>query len=140
SNKLYRYLYFIVAISLPSILAGIRGLNVGTDYIEYIRHIKEVIAIIDSDLKFSDLDSNFEIGFNILLYIITRITDDLPLIVYLIYLFSAFFILKGSSNLIKPELVNWGYMIYLSIFWLFGFNGMRQGIATAICFYSLTYV
>lgn len=139
SKKVSKYLFFFLAISIPALLASIRGIGVGVDYIEYVRHINEIINI-DSISSFSVLDSNMEFGFNFIIYLFSRFTDYFPVIVFFIYAFMSFFVVKACKNLFENEFVFWGYLFYLATFWLFGFNGLRQAIAIAIVFYSFTYI
>lgn len=135
-----KFLYLFLAVSIPAYLSAIRGIGVGTDYVEYVRHIEELIKFVNWSLNFSDLDSKFEFGFNFLIFVITRFTEFIPLVVFFIYAFIAFFVVKACKNLMPYEMVFWGYLFYLATFWLFGFNGLRQAIAIAIVFYSLTFV
>jgi len=135
-----RYFFFLFAISIPAFIASLRNLHVGTDYEWYIYHISQFSKNINSISDFALLDSSFEIGFNILIYFITRLTNYYPIVVFFIYLLIAFFILMGLTKIIDKKYIGLGYFFYLSTFWLFSYNGLRQSIAAAILFFSLAYI
>ena len=138
-NSIFKYIFFILAIFIPAIVAALRNAAVGTDYQYYLYHISQ-FAHINSISDFVLLDSNFEIGFNILIFAITRVTDYFPVVVFFIYIFMAFFILLGMQKIISRNYIYLGYLFYMSAFWLFGYNGLRQAIAVAILFFSIDYI
>jgi transmembrane protein EpsG len=134
------FIFFCLAISIPSLIAAIRGESVGTDYKWYLYHIAQFPNKINSIFDFHLLDSNFEIGFNIFTLVITRFTSDPSVVVFFIYSLIASFILLGAKKLINKKYVGLSFFLYLCVFWLYGYNGLRQAIAISILFFSICYV
>ena len=62
SNNIFKYLFFILAISVPALVAALRDASVGTDYQWYFYHISQFTTKVNSISDFASLDSNFEIG------------------------------------------------------------------------------
>ncbi len=135
-----KYIFFILALSIPALLPALRGITVGVDYHSYFYHIQQFTRNIHAISDFSLLDSNFEFGFNLLIYIISRLTSDVQVIVFFINVFMLFFILKGLVKLLSSKYVALGYFFYLSTFFFFSFNGLRQAMAIAIVFFSISYI
>lgn len=135
-----KYVFFSLAILIPALLAAIRGIEVGTDYWAYLRHIYEMTNNIDSLADFDTIRMNFEFGYNFLVYLLTRLTDNILFDIFLIYIFMNFIVLKALERLIGSKYLFLGYLFYLSGYWLLGFNILRESIAIVIVLYSFTYI
>ncbi len=140
SKGILKFIFLILAISGPSLVAAVRHLTVGTDYQYYVYHILEIQSKANSVSDLALLDSKFELGFNFIIYIFSSFVDYYPVIVFYIYALIALCILLALDKLVHKRYVGLGFFFYLSIFWLFAYNGLRQSMAATILFFSLYYI
>jgi hypothetical protein len=138
-----RYVFFILAATIPAVLACIRGVDVGTDYVHYVAHFHEVGSkaenLFDVDWR-SGLSSRFEFGYYLLVYVLSRLTDNILLISFGVYFLSAVAILTGVTLLFRGKYVFAAYLFYLCAYWLLGFNVLRQAMAMSLVFLSISFV
>ena len=129
----------IVGFSLiiPILLSALR-FNVGTDYSNYVLMFKD-LSLVPFDQYFTQVFPKIEIGFYALIKLSSWITNG-PFLMFLgssalIVLFFYFGLKK--YNLKHPSLI---YFLYLMVIFPTTLNGIRQGIAAAICFYAITFI
>lgn len=137
-----RYVFFILATATPAVLACFRGINVGTDYVNYITHFRDV-SNVDSFLEalsVSGMAIKIEPGYNLLIYALSRLTDDVLLISFGVYFLSAVAVLAGLAFLLRKEYLFAAYLFYLCAYWLLGFNLVRQALAMSLIVLSISCV
>lgn len=130
--------FLLMALVLPSILAGIRYM-VGTDYYSY-EHSFELI----SNYKFTELlqlSGEFEIGFIFLSKLILMISANNIKLVFGVFAFlTLYFQIKGYENLVGKKNMAIYFAIYLLSSFSVSLNIMRQGLAISLGFYFLRYL
>lgn len=127
-----RYLFLLVSVGLPALLASIRSVNIGTDYIWYVDHFIEMATKIEGIHEIQNTRSPFEFGYSLLIFLITRFETNVPLVSFYVYFLLAVLVLHGLSKLVTSNFLYLAYFFYLASYWLFGFNILRQCIAMAL--------
>lgn len=125
---------FWVPLFLLSIFAGIRSSKVGTDTGAYA-----AIFELNLDPRYYEFNPNVEIGYQYFEYILLNLTHNY----YWLFLIAAFFIVYSFLLIIKKYSINYllSVFVYITLgIYTFFFNGLRQGIAIAICFLALPYL
>lgn len=136
----FRLTIYGIALLLPSILAGIRDVSVGTDVLVYAYPVfKDAYYAPDFDSLFYQWQ-RIEVGYLWLNYLVSGMTSShnvfLGLIMFIELLF-IFLILRQWKNKI-PLWV--GMLIFYLLFFNLSLNMMRQAIALSIGFYGMKYI
>lgn len=133
SNKIFLFLNFIFFL----FLASLRDVNVGNDTIEYYR-IFDAISSIKSIYEIINI-SRYELGYLFLNFVITRITNNFNVILFVtsfIYLYSVFkFIERYADSKFLAIILFFTLSAYYLIF-----NIQRQCIAIAIFLYAIRFL
>lgn len=125
---------FWIPLFLLSIFAGIRSSKVGTDTGAYV-----ALFEMNLDPKYYQFNPNVEIGYQYFEYTLLNLTHNY----YWLFLLTAFFIVYSFLLIIKKYSINYSLSVFIYItlgIYTFFFNGLRQGIAIAICFLALPYL
>lgn len=129
----------IIAASLliPIIISGWR-FNVGTDYTNYVLMFND-LSKVPIDQYFSQVFPKTEIGFYALIKLSSWLADG-PFLMF--FASAALTVLFFFFGLKKYELKHASliYLLYMLIIFPTTLNGIRQGIATAVCFYAITFI
>lgn len=150
-NKGIRKAFVFVAILFPILLSAFRADNIGTDVMVYLKPIYNA-AITSNNLSeymqtgwYSTWRNmyvrNYELGFTLLVYFVTKITHSL---VWVKGTASAFIVipvyvsLKRFSSDIKPIKVWIGMAAFYFMFYNISLNLMRQFIACSLCLLAYT--
>ncbi|WOE30897.1 MULTISPECIES: EpsG family protein [unclassified Acinetobacter] len=123
-----------IPIILLTILYSIRNYNVGTDTPAYVSKFMKSF-----DYNYYYFNPNVEYGYQLLEYLILGITHEY----FLFFTLISLIIIPLYILTINKVSVNYFYsiLIYFTFgFYTFFFNGLRQGIAMAICFSALPFL
>ena len=139
NKKVLVILFSIIAILIPSVLAGVRDSNIGTDLEVYGKPFFNRAVLSDSFEEYSNICET-ELGYRIINYIVSRFSDNIN-----IFLFVLEFIIIGIVYLAfyqrRKEIPVWlGLLCYLFLFYSRFLNLLRQGIAVSIIIYSYKYL
>ncbi|HCV05710.1 MAG: hypothetical protein CMF22_13380 [Idiomarinaceae bacterium] len=129
SDDLYRGTVFFVAAALIS-FAGLRDFSVGTDSGTYVRQFERFILE-------PEIFKTSEFGYNLLMFLASILSDQYFVLFTIIALLVVSFYFLAISKLTQ----NFPLAVFIFVSYgtyTFFFNGARQGIAAAICFYALT--
>ena len=133
TKKMPRKTCLIISNIIPIAVASLRYNN-GTDYIMYARVFNNI-----RNNTYSITVKSMEIGFYALVRLCTYLTSSYWFLFFLVSLIIVFFYFKGiwqeSNNIVLSVL-----LFFLCGTFFDSFNGLRQYIAAAICFYALKYV
>lgn len=129
----------IIAVSLlvPIAVSALR-FDVGTDYMSYVSMYNS-LSLMPLDQYFPQVFPKTEIGF----YLLIKISDWLTNSPFLVFSVSSaltvlfFYLGLKKFNVKHSSLV---YLLYLLIIFPTTFNGIRQGLAAAICFYAISFI
>jgi len=122
----------IIAI-VPSLLAGFRAFDVGTDTSSYVRYFNY------SDLQFDLLTSN-EYFFWKLFEFSNNLFNDVSITFFLIAFLTYGLAFIAIFQLVRKEHVGVVTFIYLCLFYQEGFNIIRQMLALSIILLAIPYI
>lgn len=139
-----------VALLIPITLAGLRKIGIGTDTEVYVNVLYDAARTSNSFLDYLGKKvyssfqmkpvSNWEIGYNLLVYIATKITHSFQGVLFFTHLLIITFIYKGLVKLHGDFSRAWAMLIFYFMFYASSLNLMRQWIAIAIIFYGLHFL
>ncbi|MCP4265130.1 MAG: EpsG family protein [Candidatus Brocadiaceae bacterium] len=131
-NKYRTHWFFIFAIFISMVLvAGLRGLYVGSDTIAYFNTFVKYRTFSDVWLT----SSSMEPGYLILNVIVHSVSDQYPVMLVASAIIVVFCYMKAIYKFPFNHAI--AFFVFISLgFYTFFFNGVRQGIACAI--YSLS--
>lgn len=137
NRKIYGILFSIIAILIPSIMAGVRDLNVGRDIGVYVTPTIEN-ALNNSIFNFLE-SSTTEIGFSIMIYVITFFGGNVHFSLFVIQLVTITCIYLFAYKK-RDKLQMWFViLIYLLSWYCISYTMMRQSIAVAIIILSTVF-
>ena len=131
--------FSVIAILIPSILAGIRATTVGSDTAGYVeRSFYQVLSStsLSSFLEISEL----EVGYNVFTYIIAKIFGDVHWILFINQLIVCSIIYKMAYDRRNQISMPMMMLVYFTVFYSMTLNIARQALAIAIIFYSVKYM
>lgn len=132
-------IFWILAIVVPSILAGMRAETVGTDTSGYI---KEIFDMCKNGVDWKIIIGAYqcEIGYYMINYIVSLITGSFQIflfVVQILILGPVAIACKNNADVAEPYL---SYLFFLILFYNRSLNMCRQSIAIAICMASVTFI
>lgn len=132
-----------ISILIPSILAGLRSSDVGTDTARYVNETFYVAntgsSLMDAINKMSNI--NVELPYKVLNYIVSMFTDNVNWIYFILSLITLFFVYRACYDN-KSESGNYtlAYFAFLLLFFNRSLNLCRQSVAIAITIYSFKHI
>lgn len=138
TKKNYKfYIFFFISIIVPCILAGMRGDTVGVDVKTYSKPMYD-LAMSTSSLSDYIKINRVEMGFSTLVYVSTKLTHSIFGVHFAIALFQILPV-YFTALLCREEFpMRWPVFVYYCIFYLMGFNVMRQCIACGFILLAFT--
>lgn len=127
----------ILAILIPSILAGLRDNSIGSDIEAYVTRLFEIAKNTTSLSTFLNM-SWVENGYTILIFGITYLTKDIHWILFFTELIMCVFLYLTAYDKRKYIPMWFVMLIYFGTFYNISLCLMRQGIAIFITMYALT--
>lgn len=141
NKKIYIILVFI-AIFIPSLVAGLRSVGIGTDtkgYISYVfRNCINISSV--SELIIYIKNADVEPLFIIIDFIITRFTRSVNFSYFIFQFIILLFVYLACSTFRKDKYVSLSYFLFLVLFYNRSLNMCRQSIAIAIILFTLKFV
>lgn len=142
-NKNEGRFFSLIAILIPSIMAGLRASSVGTDTAKYVNNTFYA-ANLSSNI-FDALNNmahiNVEIPYKILNYVVSVFTDNVNWIYFILSFITLLFTyLACYDNRSEKGNYSLAYFSFLLLFFNRSLNLCRQSIAIAIILYSFKYV
>lgn len=134
NNNIFRMLLFLLALLIPSVIAGVRNLSVGTDVNVYVTY--QFNKAIES-LNLSEfMNISKDMMYGLLTYIIAKTSGNIHLLLFIIQCINTIAI----YCLIKDENVSFpmAFFIYLTFFYLKSYNLVRQFIAISLSWIAFT--
>jgi hypothetical protein len=147
SPKIKFYLFSIIAIIIPSALAGVRDSGVGTDTVTYVDYIFDYILgvrnlkeLFDCYLSQSIMGSHIEFIYLFLNYIVSLFSKNVNWLYFFVnFITCIFFYMAAYDNRKKAPM----WLIMTFFFFLFynhSYNLVRQSLALSMCTYAFKYV
>ena len=134
----FSFLFLILAVLIPSILAGMRDLSVGTDvnvyvakYYEFARHSNSIFTFFNS--------YKLDVGYGGVTYLISKISYNVHIFLFFIELLIVFPVFISAYKLKNKIPMNLFCLIYMLTFYNMSFNIVRQSLAISFIILSFTY-
>ena len=125
---------FWVPLIVLSLFAGMRSFHVGTDSWNYTSEFRSQLDVYNFQF-----DENVEMGYQILKYLLLRVTTEY----HWLFLITSFIVVYCYLSIIKRYSVNYILSVFLFItsgVYTFFFNGLRQGLAMAVFSLALPFL
>lgn len=118
----------------PILMGALRNVNVGTDNLNYASRF--LWAASKSSILDALLMGNFDIGFNALMFVVSRFTENYNWFCFVVSGLT-FILLELSFWKMKDDVsFSTAVLTYLFIYYCSMYNLMRQGLALALCMYA----
>lgn len=146
NNKLLAYILLIIAIIIPATLAGMRSDIIGTDVRNYAEPMFNAAGLSDnfSDFVSTAIAHNSELGYSLLLYISSRLSNQLFISLFLTHTLIistvVFGLWKFKQKYNKNISVFFALIIFYFIFYNTSLNMIRQSIAMFIIFWAFNFL
>ena len=139
--KLYNQflVYSFVALIIPSIFAGLRSLDVGTDVMVYAYPQFKMAAYYASFTDYYSA-SGMEFGYAVIVYISNHFFHSIQLLLMLTAFLQLLPVYFGAAKLKKIIPMEKVVLVYMLLFYVIGFNIMRQCIAAGWIFLALVLI
>lgn len=138
----------VAALLIPCLIAAFRAEHVGTDVLVYVTKLKDAASSAGSLGQYLDgfwsigyrnqYIADYEIGFSLLVYVLTKLTNSLPVVLFAIEALIAVPIYVALSKNRKHAPVWLGMLVYYLIFYNATLNMMRQWMAIAFLLLAFT--
>ena len=145
NKKTYNCVGFFgwMAIIIPTFIAGARDYTVGSDTQGYGIHVFDV-ALNSSFEEFfrssNEYVRNVEVLYRVFVYIIAKIFENVFWQFFIIQFIICLLVYITLNNLQNNKYAWLGYYIYLTFFYGFSLNLMRQSISMAIILWGFKFV
>ena len=130
--------YSLIAILIPSIIAGIRDLSVGVDAEIYVAPVLKGIGNMSLLSAFKTY--SLEKGYILLVYLVSYITQNPNMLLFLIHLIITVCIYLTAYKCRNKISMTIFMTVYILFMYTKTLNLIRQSLGTAIFIYSLTYL
>jgi len=140
----------VAALLIPCLIAAFRAEHIGTDVTVYVTQLKEAANSANTLGQYLDgywsigyrnqYIADYEIGFSFLVYVLTKLTDSLPVILFVVEALIAVPIYAALSKNRKKAPVWLGMLVYYLIFYNATLNMMRQWIAISFLLLAFTFL
>jgi hypothetical protein len=131
SESVNKITVFLISILLV-VYAGLRDRSVGLDTGGYVNNFK----LFKSD---PDITMTTEVGYNMLVSLVATFSSNYAVLLSAIAAIVVTLYLVGIYKVVHNYYI--GFFSFIAFgYYTFFFNGARQGIACAICFFSLVFL
>ena len=138
-NKLQFSILSSIIVLIPSVFAALRATTVGTDVMVYAYPTYINSLSYNSLIDFIN-SSQMEVGYTTLVYLISHVFGNFQILLFFTALLQIAPVYK-CCTLLKKELGGTTYpmIVYICIFYIAGFNVMRQSISCAWLLLAYVY-
>lgn len=131
--------FFLLAVLIAAILAGVRDLSIGTDIWTYGEWSFRAARKNDNLFSYIQSQTDLELLYNILVWVVARFTSDSHWLYFITGFITYYFVMKGIHNYKKQISITIGWMTFLFLYYGDTFNTMRQFLSVAIAFWGLKF-
>lgn len=139
-NKSIGFIFNLLAVLIPSILAGCRDTNIGTDVEVYGVQVFNASVYSSSVSEMVDLNPNIDYLFLVLSYFSNILFGDISGFLFAISLLTIGIAYKAFLNLKGYLPITYTYAIYLFLFYNISLNLMRQCLAISLVLIAVSYL
>lgn len=141
-KKISGYILLFLAILIPSLVAGLRSLNVGRDIGTYVTPaIKNALSMNFADYMKSYLNfgGDLESGYRILIYICSHISSSPNFSLFVIQFLTMLFVVLFAYKNREKMNMTFVMIVYMLTCYCTSLNYMRQNLAIAIILLSVCF-
>jgi hypothetical protein len=140
SIRIVHILLLLMALFLPSILAGCRDLTIGVDVLVYVDPLFRTARYYNTYSLFSDNCGDCEPLYKLLVYISALFSNKISLLLFLqqFIMISAVYYSYSQFKNTAPSYIF--FIVYFLLFFHHGFNMMRQMLAMSFCLISFSFL
>lgn len=141
-SKVFFCFFAVVSIMIPTLLAGLRDISVGTDVMSYIVPDYNIACGFTDILPFIENilgQRNREIGYAVIIYIASRM-GSLNWALFFLQLITMVCVYTGIQKRKESISPVFTLSLYFLFFYMDSYNIMRQMTAVAIVFYGSLYI
>lgn len=138
-NKAIGRFFSILAIIIPSILAGLRTLDIGIDVQVYVEQNFKT-ALQSQSFKECLENCNTDFLYVVINYIISRISNSINILMFVIELINMVLVYMFIYNKRKSIHMWLAMAAYLLMFYNISLNLIRQSLAISIILFSIRYI
>lgn len=137
---IYEKVMLLIGILIPCILAALRDISVGSDVSFYVMPYFNRAIISSNFMSYVKSTGSSDIGYLLLNYLVSRLTDSIGWLFFIIEFIILLCIFIGFWNF-REKIQPWKCMIFFYlIFYNMTLSTVRQCIAIAICFCAVSFV
>lgn len=133
-------IYSFIAILVPSVIAGIRGITVGSDTGGYVQRSFNEALINGSLAGFLETSEKLETGYRIFTYIIAKVFGDIHWLFFIHQFIICLIVYKVAYDRREKIPMYMVMVVYYTIFYSISLNLARQSLAIAIILYSIKFM
>lgn len=139
--ELFRWFVYGIALLIPITLAGVRDWSIGTDVLGYGYGVfKDATTAPYINGMAAMWDGWIGIGYLWLNFAVSRITDNLNVVLFLIMFIQIVFVFFTMYQW-KNNIPIWlGMFVFYMFFFNLSLNAMRQCLALSIAFFGIKYI
>ena len=138
-KSIYKNIFIILIVFIPSFIGGMRDFTIGTDVLIYGKDFFEQ-AVHSSSFTYYQSVVQTDIGYAILNFIISRFTSNVNIFFLILQLIINGLMFATIYDNKKKVPMWFSMLIYLTVYYCRTYNYIRQSIALAIVLYSTKYI
>lgn len=138
-EKRKKKIWIILSIIIPCIVAGARDSTVGTDVEVYLLPLYNYAPYADNVFTYL-LVGKAELGFVLLIYILTNLTHSMFWVLFFIELWCMYFTYRALVDNDAGKYTWLGFLVFHLMFYSFTLNLMRQFMSIALGLYLYKYI
>lgn len=140
-NRFLSILFLVLAVLLPSILAGCRDYNVGTDTNGYVRSLFAIALSSQNISQYLVSQINqYELGFLLLTYFSAHVTANMHFLLFLVEAITLSTMMISIVKLSNENGLGAAFGAYLILHYNESFNLVRQSLAVAFVMLAISYL
>ena len=137
-HKLQGIIFSVIAILIPSIIAGCRSVNIGTDLKVYASYM-HYVSVNFSFSRLIEIFGSGDILYSLLTFIIGKVSPSFNFFLFVVQLINCTLIYIAVYKNRKSSSMVVSYLIFLLALYFRQLNLMRQGIALSFVICSFAY-
>ena len=140
TNRGLVFLCSAISVLIPSILAGLRDVSIGTDITAYVISEFNIALNIDSFSQYTKWIWEKETGYMLLVFTVAKIFGNIQWLLFFIEFIIMVCVYIGAWKFREKVSLPFLLMIYFLFFYNLSYNMIRQAISMAIIFMATSWL
>lgn len=140
TNRGLVFLCSLMSILIPSILAGVRDVSIGTDVEYYLLPEFNVALNVDDFKTYIALIWEKELGYMLLVFVIAKLFGNIQCLLFFFQFITMLCIYIGAWKFRKSTSLPFVLFLYFFVFYNSFYNLFRQSISMSIIFLALSWL